>query len=455
MCFGRCCRCFYPGKKDGKISVGKVSPFRSVMARCCGYMIIRQFHDSPHLFHELPQMIRTGAAVRRRTAASVRRQHPVRVYDVTLQTRRQHTQPKDGETKASIHARQYDNEGPTARGRGRSRRAGFVTLAVLGLAGAYGLQQATTAKSTQKSLNKSSFTPFTLIDKEKVSATCSIFTLEQQSPDAAHTIQNMWNKGIWSIDIKQPQLQIARSYTPLPLLKDEHGLDICRLRLMVRREEKGEMSNYIHRTPIGASLEVRGPAVEYALPRSEPVRRIIFLAGGTGIAPALQIAHAMPETEGRMTVLWANRTREECHGGKSDTISSSRWIDGLRNMVGMSSSSMSVRTNNNADSRSSNAIVGQVDEIKSTRPGKLAVDYFVDEEGTFLKPVHVLAAINEFSDNANNSNSGRNVIFVSGPEGFLNYWAGPKEWHNGREVQGPLSGALSRMNLADWEVVKL
>ena len=51
------------------------------------------------------------------------------------------------------------------------------------------------------------------------------------------------------------------------------------------------MSTYLHRLPIGATIELRGPHVEYQIPSE--VKNVIFVAGGTGIAPALQVAHAM------------------------------------------------------------------------------------------------------------------------------------------------------------------
>ena len=50
---------------------------------------------------------------------------------------------------------------------------------------------------------------------------------------------------------------------------------------------------------------------------------------------------------------------------------------------------------------------------------------------------------------------GKNVMFVSGPEGFVKAWAGPKEWQNGQEMQGPLGGRRSKLDLKDWEIVKL
>ncbi|KAL1306346.1 hypothetical protein AAFC00_005061 [Neodothiora populina] len=317
----------------------------------------------------------------------------------------------------------------------------------------------TGASSRSTSLNNSTFTPFRLVQKEKVSSTCSTFTLEQQSA-TTDAINDMWNSskvGVWSIDIKQPQLQIARSYTPLPPVV-EAPLQNNKLRLLVRKEHKGEMSNYIHNTPDQGTLELRGPAVEFELPPN--VERVVFLAGGTGIAPALQIAHALQhsQTPAHVTVLWANRKREDCTGGKSDTNNTSS------NMF-----TAWFRKNDDASSAaSSNAVVRQLDSLKLASLDNLTVHYFVDEEGTFVKPKDVASKLQlqrqsrqeqDHSPHPSTTPSqGQNIIFVSGPEGFLNYWAGPKQWKDGREIQGPLAGVLSQfpqIRSDAWKVVKL
>ncbi|KAH0415269.1 hypothetical protein KCU90_g14839, partial [Aureobasidium melanogenum] len=92
--------------------------------------------------------------------------------------------------------------------------------------------------------------------------------------------------------------------------------------------------------------------------------------------------------------------------------------------------------------------------LKQSNPA-LSVDYFVDEESTYITPQNVRNAVAPSSNPPTNPGQGKKIILVSGPEGFINYWAGPKQWLNGREVQGPLGGALAHMNLKGWQVVKL
>ncbi|KAK6004250.1 hypothetical protein QM012_009100 [Aureobasidium pullulans] len=295
--------------------------------------------------------------------------------------------------------------------------------------------------ASPQALNDLTFTPFALKNKETVSSTSAIFTLSQ-SHIPPGTFDNWWKKGVWSIEIKQPQLQIARAYTPLPPLD---GSDPDALRLLVRREQRGEVSGYIHRRPLGADIEVRGPAVEYELP--EHVDQVVFLAGGTGVAPAIQIAHAMGD-KARIAVLWASRSREDCLGGQSDDPITPAWYASFARLF------TNAQHPSATHSSEKSLIVKQLDALKHANKA-LSVDYFVDEESTYITPQNVRNAIAPASSQPTTSGQGKKIILVSGPEGFINYWAGPKQWLNGREVQGPLGGALAHMDLKGWQVVKL
>ncbi|KAG9698017.1 hypothetical protein KCU95_g1848, partial [Aureobasidium melanogenum] len=290
-------------------------------------------------------------------------------------------------------------------------------------------------------LNDLTFTPFALKNKETVSSTSAIFTLSQAHIPPG-TFDNWSKKGVWSIEIKQPQLQIARAYTPLPPLD---GSDPDALRLLVRREQRGEVSGYIHRRPQGADVEVRGPAVEYELP--DQVDQVVFLAGGTGIAPAVQITHALGD-KARIAILWASRSREDCLGGQSDDPITPGWYAAFARLF------TSAPHHPVSHSSEKGLIVKQLDALKQANPA-LSVDYFIDEESTYITPQNVRNVVAPASNQPTAPAQGKKIILVSGPEGFINYWAGPKQWLNGREVQGPLGGALAHMDLKGWQVVKL
>jgi len=285
------------------------------------------------------------------------------------------------------------------------------------------------------------FSTFAIVDREEVSPTSIILTLRPQPKYTLFGVthkfndpyKEAWEKGTWSVEFKQPQLQIARAYTPLP---PRDGDPDENLRFLIRKEYKGEVSRYLHGLPVGATVELRGPNSEFALPTE--VTDVVFLAGGTGIAPGLQIAHTLLERRKdqlppKIHMVWANRKREDCKGAYSSTSASS--ID-------------------------SNAgyIVQEIQRLQNMYPESLQVDYLVDEEGTFLDQNKLAPLVKLHSEVKFGPVSTRidsRLLFISGPEGFVGYLAGPKRWEGGKEGQGELGGILRRMGIRDWKIWKL
>ena len=299
------------------------------------------------------------------------------------------------------------------------------------------------------------FVPYTLEDAVLVSSTSSIFTLVPKATDGDPSkVHHPHQHGVWSVEIKQPQLQIAREYTPLPSsdgAKERFGSDA--LQFLIRKEIRGEVSGWIHNLPIGAEVSIRGPRSQYALP--EDVDEVLFLAGGTGIAPALQLAHSLSDLKNskknlKMHIMWANRRREDCVGGISDTQKTNGWF-------GWWPQSQRVTP---ALEQSDNKlyVVDELESLKLQLGGRLKVDYFVDDEGSFinmkaLKPA--LAASNPTYESGAVLPRKNRLIFISGPDGFVAYLAGPKSWQGRREAQGDLTGLLKEAEQLGWKVWKL
>lgn len=297
------------------------------------------------------------------------------------------------------------------------------------------------------------FVKYTLIGKDSVSSTCAIFRLRPSTGTTVDLADPNLERAITSVEFKQPQLQIARSYTCLPQADGQHEDE---LRFLIRREQKGEVSNFLHRLPEGAELETRGLHPEFVLP--ENVNSVAFLVGGTGIAPAAQAADILAG-QADVHILWASRRREDCIGGFSDTQTEPKrtgW-----GFWGSSKPAKDIQRADDLPNAEKGALVTILESLKQRsaasngRSSRLAVDYFVDEEGSFIRPEDVKRMIYRLTKDQKDSDSGRNILFVSGPEGFLSYWAGSKQWANGREVQGPLRGVLSTLDLSGWDVIKL
>lgn len=231
--------------------------------------------------------------------------------------------------------------------------------------------------------------------------------------------------GVWSVLFKQPQLQIGRDYTPLPPTADDDSL-----RFFIRRDPHGEVSRYLHGLSLGSTVELRGPQLEYKIPSS--TQEVLFIAGGTGIAPALQASYSLLRrgNNRRIRILWANRRREDCLGGVSDTVADRKsWFSGIF-----------TRTAPDRPKDPPSPVVRELESLRSQYPGQVTVDYFVDEENTFIgkKDIAGFAPLPAGK---------RKLILVSGPEGFISYMAGPKIWAQGTELQGPLGGIIQQLDL--------
>ena len=316
------------------------------------------------------------------------------------------------------------------------------------------------AVGAAKAGNPLTFQPFLLKSKQPLSSTSSIFTLVPATASLSwERYDKAWNKGVWSLRIKQPQLQIERAYTPLPPLPGEAEVpDQHELRLLVRREPYGEVSGYLHKLPIGAQLDLRGPLIEFEIP--EDVDEILFIAGGTGIAPALQVAHNLycmkkgSHSPPRMHIIWANRRREDCVGGLNDSFIESRlWL--ARWAFDPAFSNIPSPQDASSADLSSSPLIRLLQLFRHRQAGQFSVDYFVDEEQKFINEKTLRLSLQKLQEKVDKRPVRRRLILISGPDGFVKHLAGPKDWANGREVQGQLGGLLSRVNHSDWEIWKL
>ena len=320
------------------------------------------------------------------------------------------------------------------------------------------------------------FTSFTLKEKQQISPTNAIFTFEASSfpTHSFDTYERLWQSAIWSIQFKQPQLQIGRCYTPLPPspVSTRQSPESKLLRFLIRKEEGGEVSSYIHSLPLGAEVELRGPNVETMFGSSTPPEDVVILAGGTGVATALQAIHAIFNGDGdprrcRVTLLWACKRREDCRGAVLEGAS--------RSTPGLS------------------PIVRELEGLKEAYRGHLEVKYFCDEDRVFInsntvkevlqrpdmereeRPSSLLLPDSEPNEvgvttfGFPNLSHGdiplsilhtpvifdrKKLILVSGPEGFISHFAGAKNYLEGKEVQGGLGGVLKGTELRDWMVWK-
>ncbi|KAK8012750.1 hypothetical protein PG991_010125 [Apiospora marii] len=374
---------------------------------------------------------------------------------------------------------------PVPKSKTKRRRGPFVYSigAVTGLTTAW---YAFASGSKDESLNDTRFTAFDVVSNEPVSPTAFVLTIRSRDSALAKNsakLKAAWEHGLWSVEFKQPQLQIARHYTPLPPLEGEDGTE-GQLRFLVRKMQGGEMSNYLSRMHVGDQVWLRGPHHGFDIPkRLGDAREIVFVAGGTGIAPALQMVHKMlnasvngaEDFKPSIRILWANRRSVDCVAR-----------DEFRSKRGENHGTQSV-------------FLRQILDMKRRHGDQFIIDYFVDDEKKFIGIKDIEAALRSASatkttwtlqppnkscrwhsdkllaasmdeDDGHTPDAacacpqgraGRNIVCVSGPDGFIEAFAGPKRWTGGRELQGLVQGALgtikqqSRGAVDDWLVLKL
>lgn len=267
----------------------------------------------------------------------------------------------------------------------------------------------------------------------------------------------------------QPELQIARAYTPLPPSDDAEPEQ---LRLFVRQEPQGEVSTFLHRINRGTLVHMRGPHLEYEIPQD--VDEILFIAGGTGIAPALQVAHTLYRCRGtsseggpKLRILWANRRREDSYKGLELSLPQQLqdgFVPKLRGLADKLQGKPAIHSEEAVDKvpapepLSQTRLVEEVEGLKSSHVGKVTVDYFVDEESSYITERLLRSHLNSGAISEPSIEGGvtsKKIILISGPEGFVNSYAGAKSMKTGKEIQGPLGGMLRKINPQGWEIWKL
>ncbi|KAM3440446.1 hypothetical protein MY4824_002160 [Beauveria thailandica] len=372
-------------------------------------------------------------------------------------------------------------------------------VAAILLIGGSTIYYLTTPSSREKVLNQDTFVPYTITSREAISATSFIFTVAPQHPNPSPSFLTAdpsqpaaWRYPLWSVEFKQPEVQIARNYTPLPPLQGEH-LEDGKLRFYVRLIPGGEMSTYLGRLGVGRQVWLRGthPGFDVAT-RLGSQKNVVFLAGGTGVAPAMQVARAVLDShqDANFTLLWAIRSREELEqapDGPQRPVSTCWWS-------WFRGTPRPQPTEVGHPITDASPLGRQLDEMKARYGNRLRIHVGVDDESSQFRESHMAAVIqsssaaaptlpsapdcqphnqkfhapaSEFEPNGarpctcGTGNRGKNLLMVSGPEGFISHYAGPKVWQGGVETQGAVGGVAAELRrrdpgfAADWLVLKL
>lgn len=349
----------------------------------------------------------------------------------------------------------------------------------------------------------------------------------QYSFYADYQSNSIWNGDrIWSVEIKQPQISVVRSYTPLPLyfMKSERtrsGEEDPLLRVIdndmndyekngtmtfyIKKYSDGEVSRFICNKNVGDELELRGPHYEYRFPyhplknyferprfrdlpsrmEAEPVLELLkkankipdydnisFFAGGTGIAPALQVLFSKNPYRGHVDLHYSAQKDLELGPlrrflfflSKLDRITLHEHYDSVpKSMLNKKMINQPEKSNFVGKTRIENqlkndptlnpeealklrmAILNEDEEINRSSEAAIAKD--IERAARFKN------ALEQAKVTSQQKKSHPALSIVCGPDGYISYVAGKKLLETNE--QGPVSGLLGERGWSNSNVYKL
>ncbi|KAJ1673371.1 hypothetical protein EV182_005372 [Spiromyces aspiralis] len=178
-------------------------------------------------------------------------------------------------------------------------------------------------KSRPGNLEPLAYNPFTLIHREELSPTTSLFRFRVEYPYRSKDMEDLAERiqaaGLWSVDLKDHFVQTCRSYTPIawsvPASSSRDGEPKAYMDLMVKLYPHGSVSRFVHATRIGDAVEIRGPILTWQYTPNKH-KHIVMISGGTGVAPMYQLITRILGTEDgcdqtQMTLVYANRSEQD------------------------------------------------------------------------------------------------------------------------------------------------
>lgn len=204
-------------------------------------------------------------------------------------------------------------------------------------------------------LRDDKFLPYLVTFKHKIDDDHYLieFTRKNRAEKLIHNEQLFNGERLWSIEIAQPDINIVRNYTPLPMYvagidpytKEPHLRLVKELEeegkfiIIVKKYEDGEFSRWMTNRNLLDEIKIRGPIVEYKIPfhpldryeerpqmsntlttiKPDPAwpenipkpENFTFFGAGTGILPLFQLIYSPNPPKGFIDVWYSLRHESE------------------------------------------------------------------------------------------------------------------------------------------------
>ncbi|KAG9016113.1 hypothetical protein FRB93_011587 [Tulasnella sp. JGI-2019a] len=136
------------------------------------------------------------------------------------------------------------------------------------------------ATSSALPLSSSHFTPVEVTQSSPADATGTHKLISLKIP--SH-LKVTTPPPVFSIYLKDSDIQVERPYTPLNGLEEDGTMSFW-----VKRYEHGEVGRWFHRRKVGETVEIRGPVKTFDW-KDGVWDEVVLISGGTGITPFYQL----------------------------------------------------------------------------------------------------------------------------------------------------------------------
>ncbi|PCH41141.1 ferredoxin reductase-like C-terminal NADP-linked domain-containing protein [Wolfiporia cocos MD-104 SS10] len=134
-------------------------------------------------------------------------------------------------------------------------------------------------------LSPTHFTPATLVASEPCTDSETRLLTLAVPPYLLPSREELMFNPIWSIFVKDDDIQVERPYTPLEGIDDEG-----RMKFWIKKYPKGEVGRWLHSKKVGDKIEIRGPLKTWPW-QDGKWDEVVMISGGTGITPFYQLLH--------------------------------------------------------------------------------------------------------------------------------------------------------------------
>ncbi|KAJ1654373.1 hypothetical protein IWQ61_005688 [Dispira simplex] len=268
-------------------------------------------------------------------------------------------------------------------------------------------------RNVSNQLHSDYFRHFTLLSRTQVARDVQLLRFQHTLDSSTLPVAP-----ISSVDIKDSTMQVKRSFTPIHTKVADTNPES--FEILVKKYPLASVSQMLHHTDIGDTVEMRGPYREWEyIPNRW--KSIGMVAGGTGITPMWQLIRhilADPSDHTKLTLVYANRSITD----------------------------LPLRT--------------ELEELQAAFPGRLTLQFVVDRdvEPGALKPtlgnypVETGYVSRTLLHTRLPPPQNDTMVLVSGPAGMMRHICGEKRI---TAEQGPVTGLLRDLGYTSKNVFKL